>query len=134
MLLGSGDKFFGRDVGAEIDDAEVGAFPHHGHEILANIMQVALDRADDSGKGGFDAGFDEQGLEDRHTFFHGPSGYQHFRNKNLIVFKFLTDGYHPGHQALFDDIEGLHTSSEQLIGQSLRFVAIAFFHELGQFL
>ena len=41
-------NFSGGDVGAEIVDLEAGALEHHGDEVLADVVQVALDGADDN--------------------------------------------------------------------------------------
>ena len=41
------DVFLGRNIHAEIDDLETGAFQHHPHQVLSDIMQITLDGADD---------------------------------------------------------------------------------------
>ena len=36
----------GADVDAEVDHIEPAALEHHGHQILADVMQIPLDRTD----------------------------------------------------------------------------------------
>ena len=45
-LAGSGEEVLSAGVGAQIDDLKVGPLEHHAHEVLADVMEVALDGAD----------------------------------------------------------------------------------------
>ncbi len=49
------DELFGGHVGAQVDNLEPGALQHHGDEVLANVVQVTLDGADDDLAGRFRA-------------------------------------------------------------------------------
>src|SRR6476660_9735720 len=45
--LERGDELLGIGVDAEVEDLEAGALEHHPDEVLADVVDVALDRADD---------------------------------------------------------------------------------------
>ena len=47
MLFEGGKEFVGVGVDTQIDDFKSGSFKHHRHKIFANVVNVALDRADD---------------------------------------------------------------------------------------
>ena len=47
MLLEGGHELLGVGVDAEIVNLEAGALEHHRHEVLADVVDVALDGADD---------------------------------------------------------------------------------------
>ncbi len=57
------DELLRRDVGAQVDHVEVGPLPHHGHQVLADVVQVALHGADDRCGHRRDAGRDQQRLQ-----------------------------------------------------------------------
>ena len=47
VLVERGDELLGVGVDAEVDDLEAGALEHHRDEVLADVVDVALDGADD---------------------------------------------------------------------------------------
>ncbi len=89
VLFGGGGKFFGRHVRAQIHHAEVGALPHHRDEVLADVVQVALHRADDGGVLRLDPRLDQQRFQNRHALLHGARRNQHLRHEHLVVFELL---------------------------------------------
>ena len=98
-----GEVALGADVGAEIDHGETGAAPHHRDQILADVVEIALHGADDDGVFGFDAGRDEQRLEDLERLFHGAGGDQHLGHEDFVAFELFADDRHPGHEGALDE-------------------------------
>ena len=50
-------NFCGRDIHAEVHDLKAAAFEHRGHQVLANVVQVILNRTDYHPSGRFDTAF-----------------------------------------------------------------------------
>ena len=46
VLLDRGHELLGRHVAPEVDDLEAGALEHHRHQVLADVVEVALRGAD----------------------------------------------------------------------------------------
>ena len=80
MLLDRLEIVLDRVVDADVDDLEPGAFHHHADEVLADVVDVALDRADHhlADLGG--AGLGQERPQDDHPGLHGIGRHQHFRN------------------------------------------------------
>ena len=114
-------------TGAQIDDAEVGALEHHGHEVFADVVEVALHGADHGGEFRLDAGLGEQRLENAHAFLHRPRGNQHLWHEDLVVLEFLTNAGHSRHQPLLDNLERLESLLEERLGEKLGVIALAAF-------
>src|SRR3546814_14392179 len=74
-----------RVVDAEVDDVEAGAFHHHGDEVLADVVDVAINGADHHGAELRRAGFHKKRPTDVHAALHGVSGQQHHRNDTKTV-------------------------------------------------
>ena len=62
LLLGRFDEFLRRHVNAQIDHFEPAAFEHRGHQVLADVVQVALHGADDDAAGRLGPGFTRSGV------------------------------------------------------------------------
>ena len=54
-------NFSGATCTPEIDDVEPGALEHDVHEVLADVVHVALDGAHDERADGLDAGLGQEG-------------------------------------------------------------------------
>src|SRR5450759_4030374 len=115
VLLGRLDELLGRDVRAQVDHLDVGALPHHPDEVLADVVEVALDRPEDRGMLGTDAGLDEDGLEDGGGLLHRPGGDQHLGDVDLVALEPGADDLHRGrHRA--EDGPGVHPLVDRLPG------------------
>jgi hypothetical protein len=75
-------------------------------EVLADVVDVALDRADDhlADLGG--AGLGEERAEDRHARLHGIGGKEHFRHEKDAVAEIDADDAHALDQRLGQHIIG----------------------------
>ena len=119
LFLSGLDEGFGGDVGAQVNHFQTLAFHHHLHQVLADVVQVALDGADADLAGGLYAVLSQQGLEQVGTHIHGTGSHQNFGNENFIVLELLADDAHTGQQTLFQNLLGGNAFVNGLLYQSL---------------
>ena len=81
-------------VDADVDDLEAGAFHHHADQVLADVVDVALDGADHHGALLGRAGFSQQRTQDNHTALHGVGCQKHLWNKQDAVTEIDADNTH----------------------------------------
>ena len=95
------------------DDLEAGALHHHRHEVLADVVDVALDGADhhlaDSGR----PGLGQQRAQDRHAALHGVGGKQHLGHEQDAVAEVDADDRHAADQRLGQDGIGLPAALQE---------------------
>ena len=112
--LGGGgvQEHVGRDHHAEVDHLVVVAAEHHAHDVLADVVHVALDRAQDHlALRAYPVGTEPEllllhvRLEVRDGAFHRPGALHHLRQEHLPGAEQITDDLHPGHQRPLDHIE-----------------------------
>ena len=100
MLLERVEVLLDRVVDADVDDLEAGALQHHRHEVLADVVDVALDGADHDLADRLDAGLGEERPEDLHAALHGIRGEQDFRHEEDAVAEVDADDPHALDQGL----------------------------------
>jgi hypothetical protein len=71
-------------VVAEIDDFVTGALEHDGDEVLPDIVQIALDRADGDLAPRFAPGGGDEGFEKGQAGLHGAGGDQQFGDVGFV--------------------------------------------------
>src|SRR5882724_6357719 len=115
--LGGLDDFRGRHHHAEIDHLEIVTLQHDADDVLADVVDVALDGGEHDLAGGAAAvANDAVGEVARlllfhewhqigHRLFHDAGGFHHLRQKHLAVAEEVADDVHAGHQRAFDDVE-----------------------------
>ena len=103
VLVDGLDELLGRHVRAQVDDLEAGAFEHHGDQVLADVVQVALDGADDDLAGRRRAARGQVRLEDRQAALHGARGDQHLGHEVLVLLEQPADLGHGRDQAIVED-------------------------------
>ena len=101
-VAGRLDEPVGVDVGAEVVDLEPGALQHHRDQVLADVVHVALDRADRDPAAGADVLLDEVGTQDLERALHRVRGDEHLGDEDLAVLEELADGAHRGHQPVLE--------------------------------
>ena len=94
MFLQGEQVFFHRVVDAEINHLKTGALHHHAHQILANIVDVALDRSDYHFSNRLYPSFCEQRPQDFHAALHGIGSQQDLWNKQNSVTKINPNNAH----------------------------------------
>jgi hypothetical protein len=125
MLADGVQKFRRRHVHAKIHYAEVRALPHHRDEIFADVVHIALDRADDGAKFRLHTGGHEQRLQNFQRLFHRPRGDEHFGNKDFIPLETFAHDHHARHEAMLDDERRRFTRREALLHQLRHNLAVA---------
>ena len=106
MLLERREVFLDRVVDAQVDDLEARAFEHHGHQVLADVVDVALHRADDDLADRLDAGLGEQRAQDLHAALHGVGGEQHLGDEQDAVAEVDADDAHAFDERLVQHLLG----------------------------
>ena len=113
MLLERREVVLDRVVDAEVDDLEPGALEHHRHEVLADVVDVALHGADHDLADALGAGLGQQRSKDRHARLHRVRGQQHLRNEQDAVAEVDADDAHALDQRVVQDALGRQPRSEQ---------------------
>ena len=109
-----------------------GALQHHGHQVLADVVQVTLDRAQDDAGQRLNLLLGQQRLEQVQSGVHRSCGDQHLGHIDLVVLESLPDNAHPGNQSLVDDGRRVQSLGNRLFGQFLDLGSIADDQRLGQ--
>ena len=97
---------FNRVVDAEVDDFKARALHHHGNEVLADIVDIALDRADHHLALLGCAGFSQERAQDGHPRLHRVGRHQHFGNKQDAIAEINPDNGHALNQGFGQDTVG----------------------------
>ncbi len=138
MLLDRLQIVLDRVVDPDIDHLEPGAFHHHRDEVLADVVDVALDGADHHLADLRRAGFGKQRPEDEHAGLHGVGGEQHFRHEQDAVAEIDADDPHALDQRLGQHVVGRPFPAEQdvhaLLDLLLHPVIEVVLHLLDEFL
>ncbi len=117
MRFGGVDEALRRHVGAEIDDLEAGALEHDPDQVLADVVEVALDRADHHLAEGRHILGDQQRLQDLDAGVHGTRGQQHLGQEDLVSAELATDDVHAREQALVKDLPRRQPAVDRLLRQ-----------------
>ncbi|MGY3107855.1 hypothetical protein ACVWW7_004482 [Bradyrhizobium sp. LM6.9] len=122
------DDLGGRHHHAEVDDLVIVALEHDADDVLADVVDVALDgREHDLAGGGFCIAVDAVGAIARlllfherhqpgHRLLHDACGLHHLRQKHLAVAEEVADHVHAGHQRSFDHVERTRRGLAGLFG------------------
>ena len=81
------DELFRGGVYAQVNHLEIGPFQHNIDQILADIVNITLDRPHDKGRDGLEATLDNQRLQNVHSSLHCPGRNEHFWDEILTYFK-----------------------------------------------
>ena len=109
-----------RDHDAEVDDLVVVAGQDDAHDVLADVVDVALDRGhDDPAVGPRRAGL-ALGLDERHEvgdrLLHHPGALDHLGQEHLAGPEQVADDVHPVHQRPLDDLDRAGRGLARLLG------------------
>ena len=94
---------------------EPGAFPHHRDQVLADVVDVALDGADHGDADLRHAGLRQQRAQDLHGSLHRIGGAQHLGHEEDARAEVLPNDIHAGHQAMGQDVGGGLPPRQRLI-------------------
>ena len=87
-------------TGAQVDDLEAGALEEHAHEVLADVVQVALDGADDDGAAACLVAGGHVRAQQVEAALHDAGGEQHLGDEAVAVAHARADHLHAGEQRL----------------------------------
>ena len=104
MLLDGGKIFLNRIVDAKIDHLKTGTFHHHANEVFADIVNIALDSADDHFANFRRAGFHEQRPQNEHASLHCVGRHQYFRHEQNSIAEVDAHDAHSFHQSFGEDV------------------------------
>ncbi len=85
VLLDRGDELLRRDLHAEVDDLEAGALEHDVDEVLADVVDVALDGAHQELADRLHAGLGEQRPQHLHGAGHRAPGDEHLGHEEVAA-------------------------------------------------
>ena len=131
MFLQIGHEGLGRHVDPEVVDLEALALDHHAHEVLADVVHVALHRADDRLADGLVAGLDEVRLQELGPCGHGARRDQHLGHEDLSRAELVADHRHCGDKALVQDLHRVDPLVERLLDQRRDFLLLPALHGAG---
>ncbi len=126
-----------RRVDAEIDHLETGTFQHHRHQVLADVVDVALHGADDDLADACRTGLGKERSKQLHPSLHGVGSQQNFGNEEDSVAEIDADDAHPLNQRLFQHRLGIPAATQQdlrafddLLGETVVEVVVHLLDEL----
>ena len=97
----------------EVDDFEAGTLEHHRRQVLADVVDVALHRADDHLADRFCAGLGQQRPQNGHAGLHRVGRQQHLGDEQDAVAEVDADDPHPLDQRVVEHPVGAPTAVEQ---------------------
>ena len=137
MLLERGDEPVGVGVDAQVDDLEAGSFEHHADEVLADVVDVALDGPEDHLADRLDPGLGQERPEDGHAALHRVRGEQDLGHEQDAVTEVDPDDPHPLDERRVEDPLGAPPPAEEdvrpgddLVGQPVVHVVVHLLDEL----
>ena len=110
-------NFSGAHLHAEVDHLEAGALEHDVDEVLADVVDVALDRAHQELADGLDAGLGEQRAQPLHRAGHRAAGDQHLGHEEVAALEPGADLLQRGDQRVEEQRLRLHAERQPLVGQ-----------------
>ena len=101
--------FFHHD--AQVDNFEAVAAQYEAHDILADVVNIALDRGLYDHGAGMMIRFARKlvfhiRFQHRYGVFHYPGGFDHLREEHLSGAELFADLFHAGHERALDDADG----------------------------
>jgi hypothetical protein len=117
VLLDRGHELLRRDLDAEVDHLEAGALEHDVDEVLADVVDVALDRAHQELADGLDPAGDQQRAEPLHRAGHRPAGDEHLRHEEVSALEPRADLLERGDEGIEEQGLRLHAEREPLLGE-----------------
>ena len=103
MLLERGQVLLDRVVDPQVDHVEPGALQHHRHQVLPDVVDVALHGADHDLAHALGTGLRQQRSQDLHAGLHRVRGEQHLRHEQDPVAEVDPDDPHAFHERLVQD-------------------------------
>ena len=113
MLLERGQVLLHRVVDPDVDHLEPRPLEHHPHEVLADVVDVALDGADDDLADRFGPGLGQERTQDRHPPLHRVGGHQDLGDEQDAVAEVHADDAHALDEGLVEHARGAPAAPEE---------------------
>jgi hypothetical protein len=113
MLFERREELLGVGVDAQVDDFEPGPFEHHRHQVLADVVDVALDGADDDLADRFGPGLGEERPKDLHAGLHRVGGEEDLGYEQDAITEVDADDAHAFNECDVQGAIGRPTPVEQ---------------------
>ena len=124
----------GIDIDTEVEDLEPAAFEHGGHEVFADVVQIAFDGADGHAADRFGALGDQQRPDQFEGRFHGARRDQEFGHEIIAAFEPFSHLVHGwGHEVVYQ-AQGIHLFLQGLFGDLARGLGVAVHDGVKEFL
>ena len=118
------DESLGGNVDAQVGNLNALALDHHANEVLADVMHVACDGADDAVTERLGAASGHSRLQNVGASGHSASCNQHLGNEALTLGEALADDAH-GFDHGIEDFLGIHTLIQSLLYERTGFLPLA---------
>ncbi len=125
VLLDRLDELLGSDVDAEVVDGEPGALEHDVDEVLADVVDVALDGAHDVGADLLRAGLGEERTEDVECALHRARRDEHLGNEEVAALEACADLLERRDERVVQHRLGLHVVLEAGVDEVLDLGSVA---------
>ena len=126
MQFEGGQELVDVGVDTEVDHLESGAFEHHCRQVLADVVDVAFDRADDHLADRLRAGLGQEWTQDAHARLHRIGGQQHLGHEQDPVAEVDADDAHALDECVVEHLVRAPSTVEQdgrafedLVGQAV---------------
>ena len=117
VLLDRLDELLRRHLHAEVDHLEAGALEHDVDEVLADVVDVALDGAHQELADRLDAGLGEQRAQPLHRAGHRAAGDQHLGHEEVAALEPRADLLQRRDERVEEQRLRLHAERQALLGQ-----------------
>ena len=111
------DELLRRHLHAEVDHLEARALEHDVDEVLADVVDVALDGAHQELADRLDAGLGQQRPQPLHGAGHRPAGDQHLGHEEVAALEPGADLLQGGDEGLEQQRLRLHAGRQTLLGE-----------------
>src|ERR1700722_7670178 len=117
MLADRGYELLRCYLHAQVDHLEAGPFEHDVHQVLADVVHIALDRAHHDLADGLGASLGQQRPQDLQRGRHRLARDQHFWHEEIAAFEPGTDLFERGDQRLIEQGLRAEVHPEAFIGE-----------------
>jgi hypothetical protein len=133
LRRGSFDEALRRHVRAQVDHLEAAALQHRRHQVLPDVVQIALDRPNHHAPYGLGARGRQQRPDDLHGRLHGARREQHLGHEVLFALEAPAHFVHGRHQASGHDGERRHSRGNGGLGGRGRGLPVSLDYGFVQF-
>ena len=121
MFLHRTDELLRIHVDAQVHYLEPGSLHHHRHQVLADVVDIALHRPDDERADLRRAGLYQQRAQDLHAGLHRLGGHEHFGHEEYPVAEVRTYDVHAGHERPGQNLVGRQAAPQQFLDRGHNF-------------